>query len=531
MTDLSMADSTQGARLGELIVQAIERHPQRIAFIDGAGSTTSEALGLRIAQAISTLRTLGLQPGDSVALLSGNSTDMFCILSASYIGGFCSVTLHAMAGLDDHAAILEDCKARVVVSGQAYAERIAQLRQRCGASATWLSHDAQDSLPSFWDVAADGDTQLRVQGEGESIIRLAYTGGTTGLPKGVMLSNRAMLANARLWLAGLDWPDGVRTLCSAPISHGAGSLIFPTLARGGTVVLQRGFTPHGWLEAVAQHRIAFTFIVPTMVYALLDDPATRAADLSSLRALIYGAAPMAPPRIRQALDLFGPVLVQTYGQTEAPNTILLLDQQAHARATDEQLAAAGKPFPGLDVALLDAQDQPVAPGETGEICVRGALVMSGYRGQPEQTAATLRNGWLHTGDLARAGEDGAFYIVDRIKDMIITGGFNVYPKEVEDVLAGHPDVAAVAVIGVPHARWGEAVKAVVVRRAGTLPDAQELIDYVRSRKGAICAPKSVEFVDAVPLTGLGKADKKALRRQFQADAQAQDKTPTEQGIA
>jgi fatty-acyl-CoA synthase len=157
--------------------------------------------------------------------------------------------------------------------------------------------------------------------------------------------------------------------------------------------------------------------------------------------------------------------------------------------------------------------------------------MSGYRGQPEQTAATLRNGWLHTGDLARAGEDGAFYIVDRIKDMIITGGFNVYPKEVEDVLAGHPDVAAVAVIGVPHARWGEAVKAVVVRRAGTLPDAQELIDYVRSRKGAICAPKSVEFVDAVPLTGLGKADKKALRRQFQADAQAQDKTPTEQGIA
>ncbi|MDI1239709.1 MAG: AMP-binding protein [Polaromonas sp.] len=515
---------SQASRLGDLLVDAIARFPQRVALVDADASLSYEALGARIAHALAVFRALGLRQGEVVAQLCGNRIDMFCVMAAAYVGGYCSVTLHAMAGADDHAAILDDCGARMLVCESHYAQRAQLLRERCAGVSHWLSHDGDDAKVDFWRQASQAAGAVpQAQGAAEDIIRIGYTGGTTGRPKGAMLSNRSMLTNARLWLAGLDWPDGVRTLCSAPISHGAGSLIYPTLARGGTVVLQRGFTPQGWLDAVRTHRIQHTFIVPTMLYALLDHPATATGDLDSLCALMYGAAPASPSRIRQALKVFGPVLVQTYGQTEAPNTILLLDQQAHAQATDVQLASAGRPFPGLEVALHDDVGRPVPEGEVGEICVRGLLLMSGYRGQPEQTRAALRGGWLCTGDLARRDPQGLFFIVDRKKDMIISGGFNVYPKEVEDVLASHPDVAAVAVIGVPDARWGEAVKAVVVRRPGAQACAEDLMAYVRSRKGAIYTPKSVDFVDTVPVTGLGKADKKALRHHYQ--------TRHEQGFA
>ncbi len=519
MTTMPQPLADVAPTLGALIADAVRRWPARIAFVDGTREITYAQMGRRIAQAQARLAQLGLVRGDAVAQLSGNRVEMFCVMAAAYLAGLRSVTLHSMASAADHAAIVQDCAARVVVSEQAYAERARALRAACGGVAHWLSHDdeppqgAQSPAP-FWRASQGDDDTLRVVDAPDDVIRLAYTGGTTGRSKGVMLTSRALHENARLWLAGLAWPDGVRTLCSAPISHGAGSLIYPTLARGGTVVLQRGFSVQAWLDAVQRHRIQHTFIVPTMLYALLDAPATARADLSSLQALMYGAAPASPARIRQALAVFGPVLVQSYGQTEAPNTILVLDQAAHAAASDAQLASAGRPFPGVEVELLGDDDQPVGHGEIGEICVRGPLLMSGYHGQPEQTAQALRAGWLHTGDLARCDGEGLFHIVDRKKDMIITGGFNVYPREVEDVLSAHPAVAAVAVIGVPDARWGEAVKAVVVARAGAQATADALIDYVRERKGAICTPKSVDFVEQVPLTGLGKPDKKALRQRY-----------------
>lgn len=509
-------------RIGDLLVEAVARFGPRVAFIDGDCAISYEALGRRIAQALAGLEALGLQRGDAVAQLAGNRIEMFCLMAACYIGGYRSVTLHTAAGASDHAAILADCAARLVVSEHAQAARMDWLRAHCPPGLQWRSHDEGDGVPGFWRDTdeARGDAALQVVGEPGDIVRLAYTGGTTGRAKGVMLSSRAMRTNTQLWLAGIDWPDGVRTLCSAPISHGAGSLIYPTLARGGTVVLQHGFTVPSWFEAVARHRIQHTFIVPTMLYALLDahEEAWR-HDLGSLRALVYGAAPASPSRIRQALELFGPVLVQTYGQTEAPNTILLLDQRAHADASDLQLAAAGRPFPGVDVALMHEDGQAVALGEVGEICVRGDLLMSGYHGQPEQTRATVREGWLRTGDMARRDSQGLFHIVDRKKDMVITGGFNVYPREIEDVLSAHPAVASVAVIGVPDAKWGEAVKAVVVLRAGHAATPEALIAYVRERKGAVCVPKTIDFVDQVPLTGLGKPDKKALRKRYWAEHQ------------
>ena len=514
-----MSDTSLAPTFGALIVDAIRAHGPRVALIDGERALSYAELGEQIRRALARLAALGLRPGDAVAQLCGNRVEMFCLMAACYVGGYRSVTLHALAGAADHAAIVRDCAARVFVTESAYAARAQALRAECPQVEHWLSHEPAATGEAFWPDANVGALPpLDAVDAPEDIVRLAYTGGTTGRSKGVMLSSRAMRENARLWLAGIDWPGtDTRTLCSAPISHGAGSLIYPTLVRGGAVVLQRGFSVPAWLDAVEQHAITHTFIVPTMLYALLDAPETRQRRLGSLRALVYGAAPASPARIREALRLLGPVLVQTYGQTEAPNTILVLDQAAHARASAEQLSSAGRPFPGVDVALLDDDDRVVAPGAVGEICVRGPLLMSGYHAQPEQTAQTLRGGWLHTGDLARQDAEGLFHIVDRKKDMIISGGFNIYPREIEDVLSAHPDVAAVAVIGVPDSRWGEAVKAVVVRRQQAAATAEALMAFVRDRKGALHTPKSVDFVEQVPLTGLGKPDKKALRQRYWAE--------------
>jgi fatty-acyl-CoA synthase len=315
-------------------------------------------------------------------------------------------------------------------------------------------------------------------------------------------------------MAARGMPPGARVLCPTPISHGAGAMIVPTLVMGGTFVLQRGFDPERFIDAVEQHRIESVFLVPTMIYKLLDHPRCATADFSSLKLLSYGASPMAPARIREAMQRIGPVLSQSYGQTECPSNILHLTAQDHARTDVDTLSCAGMPYPGVTVALLDDKDQPVAPGEVGELCVRSPLVMDGYWRQPELTAQVLRSGWLHTGDMARRDEHGYYHLVDRRKDMVISGGFNVYPKEVEDVIAQHPAVAAVAVIGVPDERWGEAVKAVVVRRPQAHVEAEEVRELVRRAKGAVCTPKTVDFEQALPLTTLGKPDKKALRERY-----------------
>jgi fatty-acyl-CoA synthase len=254
-----------------------------------------------------------------------------------------------------------------------------------------------------------------------------------------------------------------------------------------------------------------------MIYAILDHPRLAETDLSSLETVFYGASAMSPARLREAIHRIGPVFFQFYGQTEAPQTVFVLRKEEHDPDDLSRLASCGRPVPWLKVALLDDQGRQVPRGEPGEICVRGPLVMKGYWNKPQQTAEAFAGGWLHTGDIAREDEHGFYSIVDRKKDMIVSGGFNVFPREIEDVLSTHPAVAAAAVIGVPDQKWGEAVKAIVVLRAGMTASSDELAALVKERKGSHHAPKSVEFVDALPLTAVGKPDKKALRRQFWLD--------------
>ena len=289
--------------------------------------------------------------------------------------------------------------------------------------------------------------------------------------------------------------------------------VLPVLHQGGTVHMLKGFDPQAVLATIERERINFTLLVPTMIYVLLDHPALGTADVSSLEYLLYGASPMSPSRLVEGIERFGPVFGQLYGQTEC-YPVSVLRKADHDKANPRLFESCGLPITTCDVRVLNEADEEVPTGQAGEICVRGPHVMREYWQRPDQTAETFRNGWLHTGDIARADERGYLFILDRKKDMIVSGGFNIFPREVEDVLSTHPDVAMVAVVGVPDQKWGEAVNAVVVAKPGTSPDARALIDLVKARKGSVHAPKSIEFVDALPMTGVGKIDKKALRARY-----------------
>lgn len=290
------------------------------------------------------------------------------------------------------------------------------------------------------------------------------------------------------------------------------------MIKGGEMIVLAKFDPAEVLRIIEEQRITATMLVPSMLYALLDHPDSHTRDLSSLETVYYGASAINPVRIAEAIRRFGPIFAQYYGQSEAPMVITYLAKGDH---DEKRLTSCGRPTLFARVALLDEHGKPVKQGEVGEICVSGPLLAGGYWNLPDETSRTFKDGWLHTGDLAREDSDGFYYIVDRVKDMIVTGGFNVFPREVEDVVAEHPAVAQVCVVGAPDEKWGEAVTAVVVLRSNAARDepaieamTAEIQAAVKQRKGSVQAPKRVVVVDSLPLTGLGKPDKKAVRARF-----------------
>ena len=346
---------------------------------------------------------------------------------------------------------------------------------------------------------------------------LQYTGGTTGRPKGVMLSHRSMVHHAFNHIAEHEQPRLPRYLASAPLTHAAGLGVLPTLLRGGIVVVEQGFSPSRFLDVVEAERINCLSAIPTMIYALLDHERPEARNLSSLETIWYATGPMSPVRLAEARERIGPVFSQIYGQTESTGVGTVLTKAAHETASMEQLASCGRPVIGNRVRLVDDDGHDVPLGEVGEIAMRNRGVMLGYRNLPEETDAALRNGWLHTGDLARQDDQGLLYIVDRKKDMIISGGFNIYASEVERALTGHPSISSAAVIGVPDEKWGESVTAFVIARPGESVDVVALRAYVKQVKGPMYAPKEIVVVDSLPVTNVGKVDKKTLRAPYWGD--------------
>jgi fatty-acyl-CoA synthase len=338
-----------------------------------------------------------------------------------------------------------------------------------------------------------------------------YTGGTTGRAKGTVRRHRGVVALTASVLADFEFPREPQFLAAGPISHVTGSNVLPTLIRGGCVRLLAKFDPDEVCRRIDKDRINATLLVPTMIYALLDCESVRTANLGSLGLLLYGASAMSPARLAEGIDRLGPVFAQLYGQTEC-HPITYLPRRDHDLGDASALGSCGYASTSCDVRLLDDEGQPVEDGSVGEICVRSPACIDGYWNRPQETAEAFKFGWLHTGDLGVRDHRGRFSIVDRKKDMIVTGGFNVYPKEIEDVLTSLSGVAAAAVVGLPDPKWGEAVTAFVVAKPGAELAAPELLEQIRAAKGSMLTPKRIEFVDALPLTPVGKVDKRALRR-------------------
>jgi fatty-acyl-CoA synthase len=497
----------------DLIATAFGRHRDSIAFVQDGRQLSYGAAGDLVGRLVRALSDRGVTKGTGVAVLAPPRPEAWLAMAATHILGARFTALHPLGSLEDHLFVCDDAEIdTVLIDMTAYAQRGAELRDHAASLRQLLSiGQSSDALDVLALAAGCSPAPLAPAVDEDDPCQVLYTGGTTGRPKGVVLSHRSFATMVLTALAEWEIPDEVRYLAASPITHAAGTLVVPVLLRGGTVHLHSAFDPSRYLDTIARERITFCFGVPAMVYALLAHPALEATDTTSLRTFVYAGSPMSPARLEQALARIGPVFLQFYGQTESTALGTVLRRRDHDPAIPGRLTSCGQPVAYVRLQLQDDDGTQAGAGEVGEICLQGPSVMDGYWRQSELTAETLRGGWLHTGDMATRGDDGFLTIVDRKKDMVVSGGFNVYPREIEDVLSAHPAVATAAVIGVPDDIWGEAVKAIVVVRADAGVSAGELIELVRERKGPVYAPKSVDFVDAIALTPVGKPDKRALR--------------------
>ncbi len=466
------------------------------------------------------LQASGIAPGDRVAVLSANDPlALTCVFGISRAGAvWCPVNPRNEAAENRELLDLFGC--RCLFFQEKFAPLVSRIRGDLPALTALVCLDGEvEGAVSFPDwLAEHGGEPEPVTVPDDDLCVLAGTGGTTGRPKGVRLTGHNLETATALTL--MSYPFGVRPryLALAPLTHSAGVLTFPVMAMGSETVVMPAPDLGEFLRLVEHHWITHAFLPPTVIYGLLDHPALDSADLTSLRCLWYGAAPMSQVRLTEALHRIGPVMGRLFGQTEAPNMISALAPADHflpdGSIATERLSSAGRPTPLTQVAIMAPDGALLPRGSRGEIVVRGPLVMAGYHENPAATAEVSAHGWHHTGDIGYLDEDNFLYIVDRAKDMIITGGFNVYSAEVEQALRAHPAVQDCAVVGLPDDRWGERVTAVAQLRSGGSTDAAALIAFVKERLGGVKAPKQVEIWPDLPRSKVGKVLKAEIRQRL-----------------
>ncbi|MGW1783969.1 class I adenylate-forming enzyme family protein [Streptomyces sp. NPDC002143] len=485
-------------------------HPDRSALRHGDRLITYSRLGEDVARFASSLVAHGLVPGDRVAVFTKNCPESVIALYGAFAAGMTAVPVNAKLAAPELAVILTDSGARVLVHDVGSAELV----DRAGTADIQVVIEVGESFDMF---LAQGDPAYEaVDVDDDALAWLFYTSGTTGRPKGAELTHRNLTAMTWIELADVcDFRPDDLVLHVAPLSHGGGLYLLGSIARGAENLIydRPSFDAADVLRLIEREAVTvIAFLAPTMIVMLLD--AQVSADTSSLRRAVYGGAPIHLEHARRMIDRFGTAFVQIYGQGESPMTITYLDTGAVGMDDPELLTSSGVPHPGVEVSLLDDADLPVAAGHPGEVCVRGDTVMRGYRNNPEATATTLRGGWLHTGDIGRFDERGRLFLLDRNKDVIISGGTNIYPREVEDVLLRHEAVEEVVVFGEPDELWGESVVAAVVSAADHRPAEQELIALCRSRLAAFKKPKRIVFVDELPKNAYGKVLRREVREQL-----------------
>jgi fatty-acyl-CoA synthase len=499
----------------ELIRRGALYHRDRVAirFGDAALSFREvDRLSSRIANALRD--GLGLAKGSPIALLIDNGLHSVPCDFGCAKAGLVRTPLNGRLSLDEHRRMIETIGATTMIYGASQAERAAALKAALpGLIAIGLGDgSAGPDLLGLAESAADSDPRLAHRRD--DVILALFTSGTSGTLKAAQHSHATYSAIVQNVLTNLiDPKPGETMLHAASMIHASGCFVMPYWLRGGTAAILPGFSPASYVEAIERWRPDALNLVPTMLQMLFQTPGLDSADLSSVDTIVYGASPMPRPVLEQALDRWGPVFVQYYGQTEAPLAICALDKAGHVGADPERLLSCGRPSVECEIRLVGEDGNEA---ETGEIVLRAPFAMTGYT-DPELTrAAFLPGGWLRTRDVGRFDGEGYLTLIDRTSDMIVSGGYNVYPREVEDALAAHPAVAQVAVVGLPDDIWGEAVTAFAVLRDGAQADEAALIAFVHHRLAGYKAPKAVRFVDSIPLSAVGKPLRRALREPFWA---------------
>ena len=509
-------------------------YPNKLAVICGDRRVTFAELEARVNRLVNALLARGVRKGDRIAILAKNCVELFEVYGAAEKGGFIIVPLNWRLQPHELAVLINDCSPSVLFVEQGYVEAINSIRAQVPGVGHFVAigteaagSEAVADLEGFGAGYQNYEAVLQgasVEDAGIEVLEddvayIIYTSGTTGLPRGAMHTHRGQVEDARTLSLEIGIVPSDVYLSTMPLFHiGGHAVALAYFHRGATNLVMRDFDAEEMLRLIHRERVTSVQVVPTMIAFALDLPNLASYDVSSLRTIFYASAPMPVALLRRSMEVFGNIFFQAYGQTESGPVITVLRKEDHVPNGSERevrrLASCGRAALDVDVRVVDEQGREVRPGEVGEIIARSDWNMIGYWNQPELTEQTIRKGWLYTGDMATVDEDGYIYIVDRKKDMIISGGENIYPREVEEVLYRHPAVLEAAVIGVPDDKWGESVKAVVVLKSGASATEAEIIEHCKAGLASYKKPKSVDFVQVLPKTPSGKVLKRDLRERY-----------------
>jgi acyl-CoA synthetase (AMP-forming)/AMP-acid ligase II len=511
-------------RLHDLFDFQAREHPDIDFAVLGDRRLTFREAAAEVNRLANALVAAGLEPGDRISLLSKNSIEYAIVFYAASKVGVVPVPLNYRLAAPEWVYIINDAGAKMLIASAAYVSIVDGFRHELGSVKKYIAIDADD-LEGWedyrnWTGKASTAPPDRWVADEHDVYQM-YTSGTTGHPKGAVLTHAAVTSQLAQMVPLYRGDPGDRVLVVAPMYHAAAAITaFLTVSQGGTMYIQEDFNPLEVVRALSEERIANATLVPAMIQACLvfvPDIADR--NYETLQRITYGASPIAEETLRRAAQVFGCEFYQGYGMTETTAVVSYLLGPDHRRALKDRpdlLLSAGRPIPGTEIRVVDEDDEPLPNGEIGEIIARGPQMMRGYWNLPDESAAALRGGWMHTGDAGVMDDEGYVYIQDRVKDMIVSGGENIYPRIIEDVLFKHPAVADAAVIGVPHEQWGETVKAVVVVKDGAEATEEEIIDFCRDKLGGYERPRSVDFMKALPRNPTGKVLKRQLREPYWA---------------
>lgn len=515
--------------IGAYSTRSAERYPDRLAVSWGEQTATYAEEERRTNALSLSLKSLGIKKGDRVGILQWNGIQFLETMFACFKAGFCVVPLNARFHPEEIGYHLRDSEAVAVVFGHEFEDAISGIRETLPETKFFISLRATVDWQLDFEQLIAGhrtETDQTVDISADDLSWLFYTSGTTGRPKGAMITHGNLDNMVTSYLADLlpiDCEDA--SLHAAPLSHGSGFQALPNVAKGAANVIlyPRQFDPKAVFATIERRRISNMFLAPTMIKMLLGSPEIDDYNLSSLKYIVYGGAPMYVEDLKRAVAKLGQVFIQIFGQGETPMTGTYLPSREHvlggSAQEEKRLMSTGVARTGIEVKMFADEDTEVPRGQMGELVVRGPTVMTGYWRRNEATAETLRNGWLHTGDVGFMDEGGYVFLMDRKKDMIISGGANIYPREVEEVIQQHPAVKEVAVIGVPDDLWGEAVKAVVVLNDGQMTTEIDIVDHCLVHLASYKKPKSVDFVAELPKNAYGKLLKRELRQQYWATSE------------